>query len=244
MRVSFTLLVALIGLVATVTATAPRWVREDGSSAREASGSTDRETKSSTFEKLGFCNERTLKGRYNAAYSGFVGPGPVSRSVTTFYGDNGQSFKRVVQRGNTEVGPPIVINFWSSFLVNKNCSTLEEGIVFEFTSPVNVIFPADQYFVEGNVAPDGSSKVFTSFAIDQLEALSGDQVRVAKFALPPKEFINGPPDLPGCDAEQSCVKQFEGENCNTNSDCRAICFPICDMFCVRIGLAKKCVRQE
>jgi len=286
MSVSLTLLMALSGLATAREASAVREASPDVA-ARESSKSSK---SSKIFEKLGFCNIGTLKGRYTSFSNGYADVtgiyvrkedgtlfdvlprfvGPVASSSSTFFGGTegekpddggpgsqyativGQSFTQSFLRSSTEfadspnsnfaLGPLTVLNEWKFVEIAKNCTTIKRGRVFEFISPEHLIIPATDVFVEGNAAPDGSGEVFTRFSTDRVEAFSGDQQQVAKFALPPREFKDGPPEVPrSCSADQSCRSRNSGESCDTDRDCAFFCFPLCGMKCVRTGLRKQCV---
>jgi len=276
MFVSSTLLVALTSLIAPATAI-DGWGSLDREALVKRSGSTEaassKSSKSSKiFEKLGFCNINTLKGRYNAFSNGnadlsgvFVGPptvnpmdvGPESSSSSAFYGlvtpSSGgidtflvavtQTFARP-SKGPGALGPVIAFTTYAVVGITKNCTVIEQGLVREYTSPGSLIIPAGSSFVEGNAAPDGSDLVFTEFDTDRITAFSGDSKRVAEFALPPPEFSNGPPNVPGsCDADQSCRSRSTGADCNVDRDCQFFCFPLCDMVCGRVGIGirKECI---
>jgi len=269
MRVSI-LLVALTDLLATATAidADPLPSFGWGSTDREASDSTDRKASGSTiFEKLGFCNSRTLKGRYTGFANGnadtrgvFVGPpttdplivGPESTSSTTYYGTNnaglGRSFTQTVARtsqGPGALGAPEVINTWSELIIAKNCSVIEQGVVIEYLSPEHLIIPDRANFLFGFAAPDGSDLVSTVIVTSRINAFSGEKKRVSKTALPPQQFIDGPPRVPQlCSAAQSCESKYEGVTCTDDDECRFFCFPFCEMSCLRrLGdLEKICLR--
>jgi len=160
--------------------------------------------------------------------------GPVATSSVTYYGGGGRIFTQSSarpERGGGALGVLAVFNQWSSIEIFKNCTTMERGIVIEYLSPIPLIIDAQNYLVEGNAAPDGSDVVFTQFVTDRIQAFSGDTKRVAKFALAPQQFKDGPPAVPTtCDADQSCVKRYFGAPCTFDIDSGsfaprcAICF--------------------
>jgi len=286
------ILIAITGL-ATATAVDPlssggSW--KSPSAAREGSTARDSSKSSKIFEKLGFCNIGTLKGRYTSFSNGYADVtgifvrkedgqpfdvlprfiGPVATSSSTFYGGDevekpddggpgsqyativGQSFTQTFSRPSTvapdspnskgALGPLTVFNQWNFVEIAKNCSTIKQGIVIEFISPEHLIIPAMNVFVEGNAAPDGSDVVFTRFVTDRVEAFSGDSKQVAKFAIAPDQFKDGPPEVPSsCSVGQSCRSRNSGNSCDTDRDCAFFCFPLCGMKCERVLLRKECV---
>jgi len=252
MCVSSILLVALTGLVANTTAETAETPGPGDDEDRRLLKTTDEQARqASIFEKLGFCNTRTLRGRYTFFSNGFAnispefgdpgGPedvGPLATSGSSYYDGKGTVFSQVVVRSDMGIGalgPVGVLDVWGNYEVLKNCSQLLQASVARFRPTAltpELIIPATTLFVEGNVAPDGSDSVFTIFDTERVVAFSGDQKQVAKFAIPPENFEN-PPRLPTCFASQSCSSQYEGEPCQQNKDCRIACFPECGMTCTR-----------
>merc|ERR1740130_1767365 len=105
---------------------------------------------SNIFEKLGFCNTKTLRGRYTFFSNGNgnlspefardpdavvdpAGPvGPIAISGFTYFDGKGNAFSEISSRpdsGSGALGPLVIFDLWSKYDVLKNCSNLLKGDV-------------------------------------------------------------------------------------------------------------------
>jgi len=197
------------------------------------------------FGLLGFCNERTLKGRYLWTSDGVgvltipsvEGPtGAFSISAETYFDGKGKSLTQFDARsadGQASTGPLARFNVWSDVEVFKNCSGNTAGTVIEYVfepfAP-NAVAPGDGFLSALKLDPSGAFNVFTLYDSSNIltSSAKADRVRGPE----PVNFM--PPPISDCDSPSSCFNRYVGKTCTSNNDCLTTCFPSCAMQCVPV----------